>query len=302
MVSAVIPVYNGEATIQRALDSIAAQTKPPREIVVVDDGSTDSTCTLLQSWRANSTIPVVELRQRNQGEAAARNAGLRAAQGEFVAFLDSDDAWHPRKLELVEPQARLTGASITFHGYRRISPSGVTDHLLSEWSPLAADVVRRLVETCVVTPSTVVAKRSAILNLSGFDEQIQLSADWDMWLRLAAAGERFEYVPRILMDYYWHGSNMSSDAVALVSAAHRVLDKFFDEHGGDPEIGRLIPASRARWHLESAIAAAGCGDAPETLRQLARAGRARPAAVRLGWMKLVASAVTTRSGRRTLPH
>ena len=94
-VSVVIPTYNRSALITRALDSVLAQTVKPHEILVVDDGSTDDTASLVRKH-----YPAVQLiRQKNTGVSAARNAGITAATGEWVALLDSDDAWLPRKLE-----------------------------------------------------------------------------------------------------------------------------------------------------------------------------------------------------------
>jgi glycosyltransferase involved in cell wall biosynthesis len=95
LISCIVPVFNGERYLREALDSIFAQTYPRLEVIVVDDGSTDDTATLVAAFADR----VHSLRQSNQGPAAARNLGLGAAKGEFIAFLDADDLWHPEKLE-----------------------------------------------------------------------------------------------------------------------------------------------------------------------------------------------------------
>jgi glycosyltransferase involved in cell wall biosynthesis len=94
-VSVVIPAYNAEAYLREALDSVFAQTRPPDEVVVVDDGSTDRTSEVAASYGDRVRL----LRQPNRGEAAARNAGVLAARGALIAFLDADDTWLPRYLE-----------------------------------------------------------------------------------------------------------------------------------------------------------------------------------------------------------
>src|SRR5689334_9621809 len=95
LVSCVVPVYNGERYLAEALDSILAQTHRPLQAIVADDGSTDGTAAVAAAYGDR----VLVLRQANAGPAAARNLGLAAARGEYVAFLDADDLWHPRKLE-----------------------------------------------------------------------------------------------------------------------------------------------------------------------------------------------------------
>ncbi len=95
LISCIVPVFNGERYLREALDSIFAQTYRPLEILVADDGSTDRTPYIAAAFGNRLRY----LRQDNQGPAAARNLGIRAATGEFIAFLDADDVWHPEKLE-----------------------------------------------------------------------------------------------------------------------------------------------------------------------------------------------------------
>lgn len=94
LISCIVPVFNGERYVSETLDSILAQTYRPLELIVADDGSTDGTAAVVARYGE----PVRYLWQSNQGPAAARNLGVSAAQGEFVAFLDADDLWHPEKL------------------------------------------------------------------------------------------------------------------------------------------------------------------------------------------------------------
>ena len=98
-ISTVIPTYNREATIGRCIQSVLDQTVKPTEIIVVDDGSQDHTKEIVNEYAMNSTIPIILLHQKNKGAQAARNYGIKTASGDYIAFLDSDDEWLPRKTE-----------------------------------------------------------------------------------------------------------------------------------------------------------------------------------------------------------
>ena len=100
-VSVIIPAYNSESTITRALQSVTAQTRAPKEIIVVDDASTDNTREIAANFASTSSIPLRVITQSsNGGPSAARNTGWDAASGDYIAFLDADDQWHPRKIRI----------------------------------------------------------------------------------------------------------------------------------------------------------------------------------------------------------
>lgn len=124
LVSVVMPAWNAAATIARSIESVLAQSHRQVELLVVDDASTDATAGLVAGYAA-ADVRVRLLRQAaNGGVATARNAGIAAARGEFVAFLDSDDRWHPRKLELQLEQMRQAGASVSYCCYERVGEDG----------------------------------------------------------------------------------------------------------------------------------------------------------------------------------
>jgi teichuronic acid biosynthesis glycosyltransferase TuaG len=134
-VSIIMPAYNAAATIAGSIESVLAQTHPRLELLVVDDGSTDGTQTLVERY-VQGDARVRMLRQpSNAGVAAARNAGIGAAVGDCIAFLDSDDRWHPRKLELQLAQMRRAGARISYSAYQRVDEDG---RILSLVSPPAS--------------------------------------------------------------------------------------------------------------------------------------------------------------------
>lgn len=190
LVSVVLPCFNAEATVRRALVSIAQQDYPSVEVIAVDDASTDRTAELL----ASSTRPVsrlVRLRQ-NRGAAAARNAGLAVARGEYVAFLDADDEWLPAKLSrqvsIIAPRPNVTFVSCNarvLDGQGRSLMPAFEDLLPTDpanaWKVLLAD-------TFVWTPA-VLARRASLEQAGGFDESLAIGEDQDLWIRLALLGE-----------------------------------------------------------------------------------------------------------------
>lgn len=138
-----MPAYNAAATIARSIDSVLAQTHGDLELIVIDDGSTDATVALIERYAASDARVRLQRQPGNAGVAAARNAGMTVARGDYIAFLDSDDRWHPRKLEWQIGQMRKDGARVSYGTYLRV---GEDDRMLSTVRPPArlshADMLR----------------------------------------------------------------------------------------------------------------------------------------------------------------
>lgn len=182
-VSVVVPTYNYGRYVGEAIDSALAQTVPPLEVIVVDDGSTDDTPTRLAVYGDRIRV----IRQANQGLSAARNTGIRAARGEWVALLDSDDAFHPRKHEL---QLMALAACPDLH---LLATGGFSDPAV-RWPAVPAGLpVRRLAVGQIAvrtpfSPSGVLGRRSSFEATGGFDPDLRSVEDREMWVRVAAAG------------------------------------------------------------------------------------------------------------------
>ena len=125
-VSVIMPVFNAEKTMRRSIESVLVQTHRALELIAVDDGSSDASVTILREYAASDPRVRVMLQDANGGVAAARNAGLREASGSHVAFLDSDDWWHLRKLELQLQQMDAAGALVSYASYQRMAEDGRT--------------------------------------------------------------------------------------------------------------------------------------------------------------------------------
>lgn len=186
-VSAVIPAYNAAWCVGRAIDSVLAQTFRDFELIVVDDGSTDRMGQVLAPYGACLRV----LRKENGGLASARNAGIHAACGEFVAFLDADDSWLPEKLARqfswmdAHPEAAFCSTAA-----RVVNPQGEE---IGEWrcSGCTGSTLEAIFSTNAYvagSASGVVARRQALLESGGFDERLRSLEDVDMWMRLAAMG------------------------------------------------------------------------------------------------------------------
>lgn len=205
-VSVIIPAYNAEAFIGECLDSVIGQTYQDFEIVVVNDGSSDATESVLKRYRDR----IVYFVQENRGVAAARNIGLGLASGEFVALLDADDYWLPEYLErqvsLLEK--RMTAALVCSDVY--LLADGKVTRTLSVISS-ERHLLRKPINYWHIFVSSVVAHRRAIIDVGGFDESLRYMEDLDLWMRLARAGYEFMHNPLPLAVYRMHASNATGD-------------------------------------------------------------------------------------------
>ncbi len=181
--SVVIPTFNRLASIGTALESVQSQTVPPLEIIVVDDGSDDGTADrVLDYARRDRRIQLLS-HDRRKGAQAARNTGIRAARGDWIAFLDSDDRWLPRSLELRVERARATGANVVHSECLVIRDDGAPREFGVQ--PLEGNVYRQLlIQPGPVYPALLV-DRMTLRGIGRLDERILSHHEWDTCLRLA---------------------------------------------------------------------------------------------------------------------
>lgn len=273
-ISVVIPVYNGEALIHLAVESVYKQTTLPSEVIVVNDGSTDGTGHALEDLSKGYPITVVTT--ANGGEASARNTGVDRASSDFVAFLDHDDVWHVDKLERqLDQLVDDPTLGMSFTGVNRVGAATEETMLQDDWDPRPGAALQRLLAgVCIATPSAVVARRVFLAN-TRFDTQIQpYGCDWLMWLTLAARGAGVGHIPKALVECRRHDDNLSLQA-SYAQTAHRVIERFLDQH---PEVqnGRFW---RAHWHLFAA-------ERGEGRSHLLKAAQIRPMSIRPGWLRI----------------
>jgi glycosyltransferase involved in cell wall biosynthesis len=180
MLSVIIPSHNRAVYLKEAIDSVLCQVPKPLEVIVVDDGSTDGTWQILNSY--NSSIAAI--RQPRMGVSGARNAGIRRAKGEWIAFLDSDDLWLPGKLAAQVDYLHRSPSpgicqtqEIWIRNGKRLNPSKVHKKPQGECFTL-------LLERCLVSPSAVMIHRAIFDEVGLFDESLPACEDYDLWLRI----------------------------------------------------------------------------------------------------------------------
>jgi glycosyltransferase involved in cell wall biosynthesis len=220
VVSVVMPVFQGREHLAAAIESVLTQTFEQFELLVVDDGSTDGTGDIARAY-AERDPRVRYQRQENAGQGAARNAGIEAARGEAIAFLDHDDLWLPDKLARQMP---LLGDTTVVYSDTYILREGGTgreerlsDHLSGKPPPVTVSSL--IVGNSIPFLTTLVSRR-LLLEHGGFaaDRALQGVEDYDLWLRLATAEVTFTYVPAPLATYRVHSASMSADRVRIESA------------------------------------------------------------------------------------
>ncbi|MBI5550193.1 MAG: glycosyltransferase family 2 protein [Desulfobacterales bacterium] len=180
LVSVVVPTFNRAAQIGAAVDSVLAQSYPHWELIVVDDGSQDETPLMLSAYGER----IRTIRQENRGVSAARNRGILAAAGEFIALLDSDDHWLPDKLAAQVAYFRQHPAlmlcqteEIWVRNGRRVNPK--TRH-----RKFAGMIFEKTLPLCLISPSAVMLRRSLLDEVGLFDETLPACEDYDLWLRI----------------------------------------------------------------------------------------------------------------------
>ena len=233
MVSVVIPAFNQARFLPAAIESALAQTYRDREIIVVDDGSTDETPAVAQRYGDG----VRYVRQANTGLAGARNTGIDRARGAFVALLDSDDVWLPCFLEHMLGVADAHPRSaVYFSAWRYINSAG---SLLPE--PPHAHAVpqtmmyRALLRANFIVPSSVVMRRPAVVSAGLFDQQFRRLEDWELWIRLLRQGQTLAGSTACHLHYRVHGESLSADSTAMEQAALALVRKHFGEDDGQVE-------------------------------------------------------------------
>ena len=179
-VSVVIPTFNRAAVLSRAIESVLAQTRAPDEIIVVDDGSSDDTATRVR--RCYPSVSVIV--QENRGVSAARNSGIRASTGEWVALLDSDDEWLPEKLErqlheTSDDTVLCHTDEIWIRRGRRVNP-------MNKHQKRGGRIFAHCLPLCAISPSSALLHRHLFELVGWFDEDLPACEDYDYWLRVTA--------------------------------------------------------------------------------------------------------------------
>lgn len=223
-VSVIIPVYNREHVIERAVDSVLNQTFTSLELIVVDDGSTDNTLELLQDYD-DDRIRVLR-QSENSGANAARNKGLHAAEGQYIAFQDSDDRWYPEKLERQVDRMQNTpdDTGIIYSAFWNM------DGFFSEYRPqqtstrMSGDLSDHLLRHNFLGFINILVDRSVFEKTGDLDEQMPALQDWDFHLN-ASQHSRYHFIADPLLEKHPQESSISRDPENYVQAHQRIIQK-----------------------------------------------------------------------------
>jgi glycosyltransferase involved in cell wall biosynthesis len=263
--SVVIPAYNAAAFIEDTLDSVRGQTLHEYEIIVVDDGSRDDTKGVVDRWLLKHGLPGHCIRQENKKIAGARNAGMRAATGDYIALLDHDDLWYPEKLSAVAVTVRAYPEAVLVGHHMDLIKDGRLVRTARMGPAVPRMYERLLFGGNAVSPSAAVFRRDKALEIGGFRENPAFNTveDYDFWLRLSRVG-RFVFIDQTLSRY----SIVENSASRRVEYQRANLEALLKDHfaayfHGDPGLwGRLLMRRRLASVYRGAASALAAAGAP----------------------------------------
>jgi glycosyltransferase involved in cell wall biosynthesis len=240
-ISVIIPVYNGRKYLKEAIESVARQTLLPVELIIVDDGSSDDSLSILKDMEL--PFPVIEIFQENGGQGTARNHGARLAKGTYLAFLDQDDRWYPEHLEkLVKPFSKMRRIGWVYSNLDEIDRQGqlVSTSMLNNLSSKhpKTNLIDLLSHDMFILPSASIISKEAFDSINGFDVRLRGYEDDDIFLRLFRKGYRNVYLPQALSQ--WRIYHSSSSFSARMAESRKIYaGKLVKTYPDDPGLARF---------------------------------------------------------------
>jgi len=263
-VSVILPAYNREALVGRAIDSVLAQTYQDFELIVVDDASKDGTRAVLETYRDHPRVRLI-LSDENRGGSGARNLGIEAARGDFIAFQDSDDVWLPHKLAAQMAALEATpAAGLCYCG--SLYWGGTRCYYIPEavFTRFDGDMSREILRHNSTSTQTLVIRRDTLEKSGIFDAALKRFQDWDLMIRVAQVAE-FVFLPEPMVVIFETPGNISSVVKNDAISRAAILEKYADLFEKAPEHGarqhyitgrvwqKLGEQARARPHLRRAM-------------------------------------------------
>lgn len=229
LISIITPTFNRSQFIHYAIRSVITQTISNWELLIIDDGSTDNTKNIIEPYLTDPRIKYFF--QENQGQAAARNNGLRHSRGEFVCFLDSDNLWYPEKLKVQhEAMKSRPDIDVVYGDGDTINESGVVIST-ANMKRYSGRITEKLLKDNFVSFNTAMVRAASIKGIGGFDESVRFGDDYDLWLRLSAKSQ-FLYIPRVFSQYRVMSDQISSNKEARFSSNEATIKRFLSKNPG----------------------------------------------------------------------
>ncbi len=251
LVSVIVPVYNRAHLVSETIQSILSQTYEPIEIILINDGSNDGSLDLLKDYESRFPKQIHVIDQANQGQIIARNNGIKAARGDYIAFLDSDDLWLEDKLErqmpLFEP-----GVGLVYSGIEIIDEEGRTIRIEPADETISGDIHPQLLVKNRMTGGTVVVTAESLNRVGVFSTDFKAAENWDLWLRICKVySARVVSVP--LIKYRIHSNNMSGDGQLMLRAKLQIIEKHCDLDSKDAVVAHYSREAYADYHYREGL-------------------------------------------------
>ena len=245
-VTVIMPAYNSAAYVGEALDSVLAQTFDRYEVIVINDGSSDTEDLERELQRYSAKVRYIK--QENRGAAAARNAGLHAARSELVAFLDADDTYLPTFLEKQIQLLERSNADVVYSDALLFGDSPSAGNTFMKLQGAGGEVTpERLLSVKVsIQTSTVLARKARIIGVGLFDESLRRGQDFELWFRLAKSGMRFACQPGYLSRYRIGGNGLSGTAISQLQRTVDVLEAIEARYELTPSEDAALQFSKKR--------------------------------------------------------
>ena len=215
-ISVVIPSYNRKEFLKRSIDSAINQTKKPFEIIVVDDGSTDGTETMIKS----DYDFVKFIKQKNKGVSAARNIGIEVSIGEWICFLDSDDEWKKDKLEKQIIAIKSNPGYKIFHSNEIWIKNGIRINQKKKHKKYGGDIFDKCLDMCRISPSSVMIDKTVFDEVGNFNENLVVCEDYELWLRICDKYRVFFIDEPLIIKYGGHQGQLSYSIESIEN--HRI--------------------------------------------------------------------------------
>ncbi len=220
-ISVIIPTFNRAQTLRRALDSVLKQDYPIHEIIVIDDGSSDNTTQIIEE-----NYPAICLiRQENRGVSAARNRGIHAASGQWIALLDSDDCWSPSKLSHQIKAFKANPKELICHTNETWMDGGKRRNPMKKHAKKGGALFVDCLSQCTISPSTVMIKKALFEEVGYFDPTLPVCEDYDLWLRICARYEVLYIDQALSTKYGGHEDQLSRQYWGMDRFRIQAIDK-----------------------------------------------------------------------------
>lgn len=224
-ISVVIPTFNRFIYLERAIKSVLNQTISVNEIIIVDDGSDDGTSEFIHSNYPNLKY----IFQSNSGVSAARNTGIKAASSNWIAFLDSDDAWVTNKIQKQITELELNPEMNFCHSNEIWIRNGREIKQKNTHKKFGGFIFDKCLDKCRISPSTVICRKSLLIKLNGFDEDLAICEDYDLWLRITSDNPVIYIEKPLIIKYGGHQDQLSRNSEGIESYHIKSLEKLLKQ-------------------------------------------------------------------------